>query len=224
MPPQIISIRLSMPLNFGTVNCYLINTGSGFILIDTGSSNQRAVLESELVSAGCMPGDLKLVVITHGDFDHTGNAAYLRHKYGTKIAMHRGDLGMAVEGDMFSNRQSTNALVKFLAPLFVRFSKADRFEPDIYVDDGYDFSEFGLDARAISIPGHSLGSIGVLTGGGELFCGDLLSNVKQPELNSIMDDRKTAQLSVEKLNSYNVGNVYPGHGAPFVMQSFMNDY
>ncbi|RLI67201.1 hypothetical protein DRO91_10540, partial [Candidatus Heimdallarchaeota archaeon] len=31
-------------------------------------------LERELEKAGCKPGDLKLVVLTHGDFDHTGNA------------------------------------------------------------------------------------------------------------------------------------------------------
>ena len=39
-------------------------------------------------TAGCKLGSLKLIVLTHGDFDHTGNAAYLRHKYAIKIAMH----------------------------------------------------------------------------------------------------------------------------------------
>jgi hydroxyacylglutathione hydrolase len=57
-------------------------------LIDTGCSSQRANLEKELGSAGCKPGNLKAIVLTHGDFDHSGNASYLGKKFGTKMAMH----------------------------------------------------------------------------------------------------------------------------------------
>jgi glyoxylase-like metal-dependent hydrolase (beta-lactamase superfamily II) len=224
MPLAIHTIRLSMPLKFGNVNCYLINTGEGYILVDSGGSNKRLELEGKIISAGCSPGDLKLIVITHGDFDHIGNAAYLRQKFASVIAMHPDDLGMAAEGDMFSSRKSGNALIKFLAPLLFRFPKEDRFEPDLYIEDGYDFSDFGFDARALSIPGHSKGSIGILTASGELFCGDLLDNVKQPGLNSIMDDRQMAHASVQKLAGYPIGTVYPGHGEPFQMEEFLLNY
>ena len=94
MPQEIKTIRLPLPFHIGSVNCYLIKTDTGYILIDTGSSNQRASLEKELDRLGCQPGNLKLIVITHGDFDHTGNAAYLRTKFTTKIAMHDDDAGM----------------------------------------------------------------------------------------------------------------------------------
>jgi len=57
-------------INFGGVNCYLVKTGDGFILIDTGVPSKRVDIEKELVRAGCKPGDLKLIVLTHGDFDH----------------------------------------------------------------------------------------------------------------------------------------------------------
>ena len=53
-------------LNLGGVNCYLVKTSAGFLLIDTGFSGKRADLEKELASAGCKPGDLKLVILTHG--------------------------------------------------------------------------------------------------------------------------------------------------------------
>lgn len=75
-------------------NCYLVKTDSDFILIDTGRASKRAKLEQELESAGCNPGNLKLIVLTHGDFDHTGNCAYLRMKFGTRIAVHHYDSGM----------------------------------------------------------------------------------------------------------------------------------
>ncbi len=44
---------------------------------------------------------LKLIVLTHGDFDHTGNAVYLRQRLGAPIAIHAGDAGMPERGDMF---------------------------------------------------------------------------------------------------------------------------
>ncbi|MCP4541171.1 MAG: MBL fold metallo-hydrolase [Chloroflexi bacterium] len=106
---EIKTISLSLPLKLGSVNCYLVKTNTGYILIDTGSSNARTGLEKELKSVGCKPDDLKLIVITHGDFDHTGNAAYLCEKFGAKIAMHYDDSGMLERGDMFWNRNKGSA-------------------------------------------------------------------------------------------------------------------
>lgn len=215
MPEEIKTIRLPLPFHLGSVNCYLITTGPAFILIDTGSSNQRAYLENELESAGCYPGNLNLIVITHGDFDHTGNAAHLRAKYGAKIAMHADDSGMAERGDMFWNRKKGNFLIRRMAPVVIGFARSDWFKPDITVKDGTDLSEYGLNAKVLSIPGHSKGSIGILTAGGDLFCGDLFDNTAKPHLSSIMDDLTTAHASVEKLERFEINTVYPGHGASF---------
>lgn len=235
--PEIKTISLPLPYRLGSVNCYLIRSGSGYVLIDTGHSKQRAGLEEELAGAGCRPGDLKLIVLTHGDFDHTGNAAYLRGRFGASIAMHQGDSGMAERGDMFWNRQKGNAILRRISPLLFGFGKAERFVPDLYVEDGYDLSVYGLAAQVVHIPGHSSGSIGVLTAGPSLrsgqapspdseqapaagseralFCGDLLTNTDRPALNSIMDDEAAAHASVERLRRLNIGTVYPGHGRPF---------
>ncbi len=106
MSTEIKTISLLLPYKLGGVNCYLIETDTGYILIDTGGSNKRTDLEKELESAGCQPGNLKLIVLTHGDFDHTGNAAYLRKKFDTKIAMHNGDSGMVEHGDMFCDKKN----------------------------------------------------------------------------------------------------------------------
>jgi len=218
------TITLAMPYRLGTVNCYLVATGSGFVLVDTGSSNRRAELESELAAAGCRPGDLKLVVLTHGDFDHTGNAAYLRDKFGARLAMHQDDTGMAERGDMFWNRSSGNPIVRLLAPILFRFSRSNRFRPDLALKEGDDLAEYGFEARVISIPGHSQGSIGILTAGGDLFCGDLLDNVQKPGINALMDDPAACQASLEKLQGFEIKTVYPGHGQPFTMDAFQAAY
>ncbi len=66
---DIHTIALSLPLRMGRVNCYLIRDSAGHALIDTGGSNARRELQRELANAGCTPGSLKLVILTHGDFD-----------------------------------------------------------------------------------------------------------------------------------------------------------
>ena len=207
-----------------SVNCYLVRISDGFILIDTGRTNKRNAIEKELESADCHPGNLKLIVLTHGDFDHSGNAAYLSKKFGSQIAMHKDDSGMVEHGDMLWNRNKKNILVRMTSKLLFRLSKSDRFKPDLYIDERYDFSEIGFDAKVLEIPGHSQGSIGILTSSGELFCGDLLANVGKPDVWSIIDDSDAAYASIEKLKSLQISTVFPGHGPPFPMDLFMKTH
>jgi hydroxyacylglutathione hydrolase len=223
MQDKIKTINLPLPFHVGSVNCYLIETDTGFVLIDTGGSNSRQEFLKELESSGCKSGLLKLIILTHGDFDHTGNAAYLRTAFDSKIAMHPDDAGMAEHGDMFVNRKKTNIIIRTLLPMFSGFGKAERFTPDILVEEGGDFTEYGFEAKVISIPGHSKGSIGILTAAGALFCGDLLDNTKEPALNSIMDDLATATGSLEKLRSLGIDTIYPGHGKPFLLRQVRGD-
>jgi glyoxylase-like metal-dependent hydrolase (beta-lactamase superfamily II) len=220
-PSEIKSITLHYLID---VNCYLVKTGDSYILIDTGFSTKRTGLEKELESAGVRPGNLKLIVLTHGDFDHTGNAAYLRKKFGTEIAMHDGDSGMVERGDMFWNRKKSNILLGMIAPILFGFGKSERFIPDLYIEDGYNLSGYGFDAKVLHIPGHSKGSIGILTAGGDLFCGDLIMNEDKPGLNSNMDDSTAANSSIEKLKSLKINTVYTGHGKPFHWEQFLKNY
>jgi glyoxylase-like metal-dependent hydrolase (beta-lactamase superfamily II) len=216
--PEIQVINLAMPLRLGSVNCYLVKTANGHVLIDTGSSKKRAELERELQSA--QVENLQLIILTHGDFDHTGNAAYLRARFGAKIAMHRDDAGMLERGDMLWNRKKPNVLVRLMFPLvsgLMGFGKAERATPDFYLEEGQDLSVHGFEAQVLCIPGHSRGSIGILTADGDLFCGDLLENTDEPALNSIMDDPVAASASLAKLRGLAINTVYPGHGQPFSM-------
>jgi hydroxyacylglutathione hydrolase len=215
-------------INLGGVNCYLIKTGKGYVLIDTGFSNKRGTLEKKLAKAGCQPGVLKLIILTHGDMDHAGNAAYLRDKFGSKIAMHANDSGVVAAGDMTVNRKKVPDRVSLifkimsaLMPLLGKQFKFDVFKPDLIIDEGFDLSKFGLEARIIHLPGHSKGSIGVLTAGGEIFCGDLLYNM--PGF-SFIDNLVDHRASLKKLRKMDIKTIYPGHGKPFSKQQFLKKY
>jgi hydroxyacylglutathione hydrolase len=213
--PTVNIITLPLPLGMGSVNCYLVRAGLGYVLIDTGAPNARGLLRKELERLGCTPGELGLILLTHGDFDHIGNAASVRGEWRSRIAMHRDDARMAEVGDMFVNRQKSNPILKTLVPKIIGFGKRDRFAPDVLVEDGTRLSEYGFGAEIISIPGHSRGSIGILCADGSFFCGDLLDNTKQPSLNAIIDDREAAIRSAAQLRSRKITTIYPGHGQPF---------
>ncbi|KPL76920.1 hypothetical protein ADN00_10000 [Ornatilinea apprima] len=218
MTQEIIILTLPMPFGMGAVNSYLIKNPAGQILIDSGSPRARKALREQLTSAGCEEDRLRLVLLTHGDFDHIGNAAHLRACCGVPLAMHREEACMAERGDMFANRQKPSALVRVLVPFFTGFGRAERFCPDVLLEDGSDLLPYGLDARVVWLPGHSRGSIGVLTANGELFCGDLFENREAPTLNSLLDDATAAQASAARLAGLNIQRVYPGHGQPFTWE------
>jgi hydroxyacylglutathione hydrolase len=207
----------------GIVNCYLIISETGFFLIDTGISFQRGTLKKALNESGCRPGDLKLVVITHADFDHTGNCAWLREKYKASVAVHREEAEAIETGRMLKNRKNRQGVfftaVVNLGGLFV----FRRFKPDIIVAGGEDLSRYGLDGRIVHIPGHSRGSIGVLTGEGDFFCGDLLASRREPVRNSLVDDPAEMDASIEKMKTLNIRIVYPGHGRPFTMDELVTN-
>jgi hydroxyacylglutathione hydrolase len=217
MPYEIKTIKT------GIANCYLIKADTGFFLVDTGISLQRGALKKALEQAGCRPGDLKLVVITHADFDHTGNGVWLRKKYGAPVAIHRDEVAAVETGRMLRNRKnqwkSSTRLFIYLAGLLI----FRRFQPDVVVTDGDDLSRYGLDGRVVHIPGHSRGSIGVLTSAGDFFCGDLLVNSDTPKKNRLIDDAVEMDASIEKLKSLDIKTVYPGHGRPFKMEEFVKN-
>lgn len=219
------------------VNCYLVKAGDGFILFDTGGhltndrkfTNRRDGLVKGLDKAGCKPGDLKLVILTHGDNDHTANAAYIRDKYKTKIAMHRGDLEL-VENPVLEKMMGTfhyrsvkhkimfllmkRLLLKITAKALKDFEK---FTPDIFIDEGFDLSAYGFDARILYIPGHTAGSIVILGTDGELISGDIFMNIGKPSGAPNAYDFKKLAESVGRLEKMNIKAVYPGHGEPYTI-------
>ncbi len=205
------------------VNCYLVKTGNSYFMVDTGVSFQRRAIKKALKHAGCGEADLKFVIITHGDWDHTGSGAYLQKEYGVKIIAHKNEAGVLERGDMNTNRKNKRSM---LLRIFLGMFRSLFFRPlksDIYIEGDQELKDYGIDARIIHIPGHSLGSIGVVTKDGDLFCGDLLNNTRTPEKNKFMDEEAQMDASIEKLKALKIKTVYPGHGKPFKMEKYMKE-
>lgn len=217
------------------VNCYLGKQGENYILFDTGGhlfldkqfDNRREALEKELNDHGCNPTNLKLIVLTHGDNDHAANAAYIRTKYHTKIAMHAADSHLVDCPNIENVLENCHYHSPVYKLVFLIMKSAirkivkktlddfERFKPDLAIDEGFDLSPYGFDAKVIAIPGHTKGSIGILTGNGNLISGDALANMNKPEIAPNASDFKVLKSSIKKLKTRNIKTVYPGHGKPF---------
>ena len=205
MLQQIRPIALTLPFRMGSVNCYLLRGDSGYLLMDCGSSKAAASYSRELERCWLQAAPVRLVVLTHGDFDHSSNTAYFHQAYGAKwpcIATTPAWAG----GAICSSTASSPRMIRKLIPFFTGFGKAERFAPDILSRMGIISHLTGSMPASYPSPGIK-GSLGILTTAGDLFCGDLLTNTDKPSLNSLIDDPVAAQASLHRLRSMGVGNV-----------------
>jgi hydroxyacylglutathione hydrolase len=61
------------PIRLLASECYLIR-GEGSILIDAGAPNKAKGIVKALERLAVQPGEIQLIVITHGHWDHIGSA------------------------------------------------------------------------------------------------------------------------------------------------------
>ena len=207
------------------VNAFLVKVNEGFILIDTGLSMHWEKLDSELILAGCLSDKLKLIILTHGDFDHTGNCVKLQEKYKCRIAMHKDDSFMVENGLSLKRKTRTLQAMLFslIRKLFRKKFAFDKFIPDIYLTDGQNLNEYGFNAKVVHIPGHTKGSIGILTGDGDLFAGDTFTNRRKPEVANYIENSLDLENSINRLKKMDIKMIYPGHGKPFEFEQIVRN-
>ena len=229
-------------IDLNGVNCYLGREDDNYILFDTGGhlffdkkfDNRREAIVNELKKYGCNEDNLKLIVLTHGDNDHVTNAPYLRKKYNTRIAMHSADEALVNNPEMeklMENCKYRSAVNRFvflfmkslIKKLIRKYLKDyESFRPDILIDEGFNLSEFGFHGKIIHIPGHTRGSIGIITDSGDFISGDIFANTKKVESAPNFCDFKELLKSIMRINSLKIKTIYPGHGNPFDAQLLKN--
>lgn len=57
------------------LGCYLIDTGAGLILVNTGASGSYPLIKANIEALGFKTGDIKVLTSTHGHWDHVGDLA-----------------------------------------------------------------------------------------------------------------------------------------------------
>jgi glyoxylase-like metal-dependent hydrolase (beta-lactamase superfamily II) len=106
-------------------------------------------------------------------------------------------------------------VVRFFYLVLLPFARFAPLEADLLLKDGADLSPYGVGARTVLLPGHSPGSLGVLTAEGDIFVGDLLVNYSVPSQPIYLSDRDAWQQSYKRVQALAPRMVYVGHGEPF---------
>lgn len=204
----------------GMSNAFLVK-GDKAVLVDTGIPGAASKIEAALAREGVGPEDVSAIVVTHGHVDHMGSAAQLRKSLGAPIIAHRGDLPAYSAGAAVAEYMRPTGPFGWLfglAPL-VR-AHTDPFEPDIFVESTMALHDHGVDARIIFTPGHTPGSVSVITGPGELIAADLIAG---PLLGAIHSwpanppfhyDRAQNLDSLDAMLALDPTVLHVGHGGP----------
>ncbi len=195
----------------GNVNCHIIENGISGILVDTGRRKY-----AERVIEACKAYHVKLLVLTHGHFDHAENAAQIANTLCIPIGMSEKDCDL-----IKSNENQVLSAKTFLGKIVLAASLKDfkthavqEFKPDILLKNGNSLLDYGVNASIIALPGHTEGSIGVDVDGRHLIVGDALMNMFYPTVSMLYHDRKSMLESAEKISGLGSRTIHFGHGGP----------
>jgi glyoxylase-like metal-dependent hydrolase (beta-lactamase superfamily II) len=187
------------------VNLYLILEADGLTLIDAGlaKSGPKVALEA-IQKLGRESKDLKRILFTHSDPDHTGGAAELKHISGSSLQASAHEASMMAQGQ--PGRPPNNAFVKLMVALMVPRVPAQT--ADVLLEDGQEIPVLG-GLRVINTPGHTPGHVSFYSSSQKiLFAGDSMRSEKDKlsfgagpftwDLNSGIESvRKQAKLEVD---------------------------
>jgi glyoxylase-like metal-dependent hydrolase (beta-lactamase superfamily II) len=207
----------------GLVNSYLVLDGGEVTIIDAGLPGQRRLLLEELRSIGLTLDAVKALVLTHGDTDHIGYAAWLHAQQGIPAHVHSADVDRARK---LVSKPSSGWGPKKLGALggFVWYSarqgglRIPAVEEVATLADG-DVLDVPGKPRVIHVPGHTPGSVAVhVPGVDALFLGDamttrnVLTGVEGPKPAPFTLEPAQALESIDRIAAVDATWVLPGHG------------
>ncbi|MGW4652171.1 MBL fold metallo-hydrolase [Kitasatospora sp. NPDC004289] len=199
------------------VNAHLL-LGRRPVLVDAGIPGRGRHLLDRIAAQGVDPADLALIVITHGHIDHFGSAAELHRLTGAPVAAHVADLGPYRSGRARQPYLPNGPMGRLMARRRELHVPVEPFEPSLAVTGETDLADFGLDARIVPTPGHTAGSVSVLTGDGDLVAGDLIANSfmglvpGRPANPPFHDDPRQNLTSLRRMLALSPTRLHVGHG------------
>ena len=198
-------------------NCYLLWGRRGVILIDAGPPGSAPTIIAGAKEAGVRAEDVRLILITHGHLDHYGAAAEIREWCGAPVAAYPGEPEFSQDrrNALPPAQTMRGSLVRGAYMLLAPMAHFAPLEADLLLGDKAGLLDYGLEAWTVLLPGHSPGSLGLVTPDGDLFAGDLFVNYTVPSQPIYLSDAEAWQQSYERVLDLRPRMVYVGHGEPF---------
>jgi hydroxyacylglutathione hydrolase len=206
----------------GITNTYLVRD-RGAILVDPGQPGKESVVLRKLSALLPRLEEIRLIIATHGHFDHFGGGHELRRATGAKFAVHRGDADWVSQGILAVPPGTTpygRLLSRVGRVVFPRLFEVRPLPPDVLLGDAeIPLEEYGIAGRILPTPGHTPGSVSVLLDSGDLLVGDMAMNgppfTWSPSLPVFAHDVNLVRETWERLFERDVRTIHPGHGRPF---------
>lgn len=126
---------------------HLIDTGDGLILIDTGYGNEMAYLFENIRTLGFRVEDVKIIIHSHGHYDHFGATEAIRNLSGAKVYMSKADTDML-------RQMPERGLTHFSC-----VPGASIPWPDVELEDGDHVVLGNTDITCVLSPGHTPGTL-----------------------------------------------------------------
>jgi hydroxyacylglutathione hydrolase len=222
--PEVLTFKLSYS------NVHLIRSEPP-VLIDAGSPADWPSLTQQLQAHDIKPCDIRRVIITHAHQDHAGLASKFKQSCGsrTQIVMHQRDTQIAAAGGFDPDLKFTQWTSRIVW-LLVNYTY-EPFKPDVSWDtapgQSISLASLGLAGRAVSVPGHTPGSLAILLDDGRAFVGDMLAGgyfggAIQPAKASehyFHGDSARNYNSLSNLLGMGAHTFYIGHGGPLPRES-----
>lgn len=211
----------SYKILLGINNVYLLRGRAGWLMVDAGPRHSHRLLFRRLAQRGIKPASITLIVVTHAHFDHVGSLAAVRTRCACPVAAHfqEADLlrcGRAVIPPALSRiTRPVVALARRHALLTRRLLDFPPVGADIEVSGPLDLAPLGFSACILPTPGHTTGSLSVLTPSGEAFVGDLAINYfhhKAWLLPPFGDSPQQIRHSWQELIARGARRFHPAHG------------
>jgi hydroxyacylglutathione hydrolase len=207
-------------------NAFLIRGDTGYVLVDTGNPGKADRILERLAKHGVAPGDIRLLLLTHGHTDHFGSAVELRERTGAPVAIHNLDADAVRQGihqpdSLQPTWRPIASLIRIAALRNLAVpERAPAFEPDIVFEGEFRLDEYDVAGRVVPTPGHTPGSISVLLDSGEAIVGDMVISgflrlLRRPRLPIVAWDLEQNRESIRRLLDLSPRIVYTGHGEPF---------
>jgi glyoxylase-like metal-dependent hydrolase (beta-lactamase superfamily II) len=205
-------------LRFPVRHAYLCQDPDGLTLIDTSVPGSAPQIATAIRTLSHDLADLRRLMLTHFHADHAGSAAEIAAWGNAEVCAHHADAPF-LRGEAPGPPPD---LADWEVPLFDQVSRHLPAAPpapvriDRELDDGDEIA-FGGGAVAVSVPGHTPGSVGFyLPGPRVLFSGDTAARRPNGQVmpGVFNTDRAQATASFRRLAGLDTDIACFGHGQP----------
>lgn len=191
-------------------------------MVDGGAPKKAKEFTKATEKIGINPHEIKLIILTHGHWDHIGSIKEIKELTGAKIAMHHLEKEWLEKSlkPMPPGVTTWGHTLGKIITMFLPFISIPGTNVDIVIgNEGLFLDGYGVAGKVIHTPGHSSGSVSILLETGEAFVGDMAMNKFplrfSPGLPIFAEDPVKLNESWKLLLGQGAKMIYPSHGEPF---------